>query len=100
MLPNSTDKFREVIEGSMRVTNYPRAWGRKPCLVCENRDNSNRRENGQGFSEIILLRPYLLLECLNGAKYLVFLQHVIPELLQGVPATALQNVCARCTMEQ
>ncbi|GFW88574.1 hypothetical protein TNCV_828431 [Trichonephila clavipes] len=26
------------------------------------------------------------------AKYFVFLQHVLNELLQGVPATALQNV--------
>lgn len=39
-----------------------------------------------------LLGPYLLPERLNGAKYLVFLQHVLPDLLQGIPATVRQNM--------
>ncbi|GFW13183.1 uncharacterized protein TNCV_4120841 [Trichonephila clavipes] len=31
-------------------------------------------------------------ERLNDTKYLVFLQHILPELLQIVPATAYQDV--------
>ncbi|GFV61220.1 uncharacterized protein TNCV_500121 [Trichonephila clavipes] len=43
-----------------------------------------------------LLGPYVLPECLDGAKYLVFLQHVLPELLQGV--VPLSTRCGSCTM--
>ncbi|GFW08631.1 hypothetical protein TNCV_2776521 [Trichonephila clavipes] len=40
MLPNSTNKFIEVIVGSMETTNDHGTWGRKPRLVgviCKNR---------------------------------------------------------------
>ncbi|GFW08188.1 hypothetical protein TNCV_956191 [Trichonephila clavipes] len=33
VLPNSTDKYRGVIVGSMGTTNYRRTWGRKPDFV-------------------------------------------------------------------
>ncbi|GBN09982.1 hypothetical protein AVEN_61206-1 [Araneus ventricosus] len=40
-----------------------------------------------------LLGPYLLPERLNGTvKYLVFLQHVLPDLLQGIPTNLRQNM--------
>ncbi|GBM15224.1 hypothetical protein AVEN_144021-1 [Araneus ventricosus] len=39
-----------------------------------------------------LLRSYLLPERINGAKYLVFLQHAIPDMLQEIPTTVGQNM--------
>lgn len=38
-----------------------------------------------------LLGPYLLPERLNDAQYLVFLQHVLRDLLQGMPTPMSQN---------
>ncbi|GFX45793.1 hypothetical protein TNCV_934321 [Trichonephila clavipes] len=45
MFPNSTEKFRGVIVGSMGTTNHYRTWGRKLRLVVENRDSSSHRED-------------------------------------------------------
>ncbi|GBM11271.1 hypothetical protein AVEN_267832-1 [Araneus ventricosus] len=39
-----------------------------------------------------LLGPYLLPELLNEARYLVFLQHVLAELLQSMPATVQRGM--------
>lgn len=38
------------------------------------------------------LKPYFLPECLNGAMYQVFLQHVVLELLLIVPAKVQQDM--------
>ncbi|KFM75296.1 hypothetical protein X975_04385, partial [Stegodyphus mimosarum] len=39
-----------------------------------------------------LLGPHLLPKHDNGANYLVFIQHVFPDLMQGIPATVCQNI--------
>ncbi|GFV70296.1 hypothetical protein TNCV_4540781 [Trichonephila clavipes] len=82
-LPHSTGKFGRVIVGSMVTTNQRGIWGRKRRLVGENCNNSSRGENAEQ-DEGECADIQMLHECLNGEKYRLFLQHVIPELLQGV----------------
>ncbi|GFU06490.1 hypothetical protein TNCV_351441 [Trichonephila clavipes] len=45
VLPNSTDKFRGVIVGSIGSTNNRRTWGRKQSLTRENRERSRDWED-------------------------------------------------------
>ncbi|GFX62410.1 hypothetical protein TNCV_1381351 [Trichonephila clavipes] len=47
LLPNLTDKFREVTVDSMGTINHYRTWDRTPCLDGENHDNSYRREDDE-----------------------------------------------------
>ncbi|GFV15835.1 hypothetical protein TNCV_988181 [Trichonephila clavipes] len=47
LLPNSTDKFRWMIECSTGTTNQHRTWGRKPPLDGENFNNSSRPEDDE-----------------------------------------------------
>lgn len=39
-----------------------------------------------------LIGPYLLLDRLNDQKYLIFLQQVLPDLLQNVPANIRRKI--------
>ncbi|GFU42244.1 hypothetical protein TNCV_4554261 [Trichonephila clavipes] len=45
MLPNSTDNYRGMIVGSMKMIHQHRTWGHKLRLVCKNRGNSRREES-------------------------------------------------------
>ncbi|GFY19870.1 hypothetical protein TNCV_2145631 [Trichonephila clavipes] len=47
VLQNSTDKFRSVIVGSIRMTNHKRTWNHKAHIVDKNRDNSTRLKNDE-----------------------------------------------------
>ncbi|GFX88868.1 retrovirus-related Pol polyprotein from transposon 17.6 [Trichonephila clavipes] len=75
------------------MTNQYRTGGHKPYLVYENRDSSNRLENDEGdegrgqvnariWSAVVGLKKL--------ARYSTF--PLLPELLQGVPATRKENM--------
>lgn len=63
---------------------FPTALSRRQCTT------SSVLTAGQGFSEINCWEPYLLPERPNGVNYLVFLQHVLPDLMQEY-----QPLCTR-----
>ncbi|GFU72327.1 hypothetical protein TNCV_4715381 [Trichonephila clavipes] len=85
VLPNSTDKFREMIVSSMEKTNHNETWGRKLCFIGKTRDNSSRRQdvepdekNGQTNMEIckavnirIFLNTLLTREQWRGASVIL-----------------------------
>ncbi|GFV26287.1 hypothetical protein TNCV_2746741 [Trichonephila clavipes] len=80
----STFKFRRVVLDTTVTANHPRAWGRKLCLVGENRDNSSHREDDE---------PNRMLG-FGGLKKPASMKilSLIPELLLGIPTTVHQNL--------
>ncbi|GFV63961.1 hypothetical protein TNCV_385361 [Trichonephila clavipes] len=79
-----------MIVGSMGTTNHLKTWGCKPGEVDENPDHSHREDEQDSFLEICCGRAY----CLNTsmAQNILFSYSTSSELLQGVPASAYQNV--------
>ncbi|GFV88048.1 hypothetical protein TNCV_3241981 [Trichonephila clavipes] len=69
-----------------------RTWSCKPRLVGKNRYNGSRREDDEPNEGSGQTNAGIRLECLIRAKYFVFLQHVLLEMLQGVPATTHQEM--------
>ncbi|GFW43018.1 hypothetical protein TNCV_1474141 [Trichonephila clavipes] len=71
----------------MGMTNHHRTWGRNPRLVGKNRENSSRwkdDEPDEGSGQAKAAR-YMNFPNSSRGRKILFLQHILPELLQGVP---------------
>ncbi|GFV48309.1 hypothetical protein TNCV_667111 [Trichonephila clavipes] len=89
VLSNSTFKFGRVVLDTTVTANHPRAWGRKLCLVGENRDNSSHREDDEPNEETDQTNARIW-RVEETCKYENF--SLIPELLLGIPTTVHQNL--------
>ncbi|GFT86477.1 hypothetical protein TNCV_3259721 [Trichonephila clavipes] len=74
----------------MGMKNHYRTLGRKPRLVGVNHKKSYKRCDVKENEKDIEEAGNTVIRCKE--KCLVFLKHIFPELLQGIPITAHQNV--------
>ncbi|GFX32797.1 hypothetical protein TNCV_889351 [Trichonephila clavipes] len=88
VLPNSTDKLKGVIAGSIGMANQRRTWSRKPRFAEENRDDSSRREEHEPDEGSSQTNAWIW-SAMVRLKNLMQISHFPLELLQG---TAHHNV--------